>query len=85
MKESEEKFRSFTENSPDFIVQLDKSGKIMFTNYLYEGMSLDEVIGTSVLNWLPKEHQPRFESALRKIIKTRNVVLMQWLLVSREL
>ncbi|MFH1311876.1 MAG: PAS domain S-box protein [Candidatus Eisenbacteria bacterium] len=67
---SENRFRSLTEHAPDYIVQLDREGRILFTNRLYDGVSMDDIIGTSVFAWIPAEYHLRFEEALEVAFDT---------------
>jgi two-component system sporulation sensor kinase C len=63
-RKSENRFRSLTENAPDYIVQVDREGNILFTNRTYEGVSFKEVIGSPILTWVPEQYHSRFRTAL---------------------
>ena len=55
LKESEEKWRALSENSPAHILLLDREHKIIFINRTVPDLSKEEVIGTSVFNYTPQE------------------------------
>ncbi|MBS1538663.1 MAG: PAS domain S-box protein [Bacteroidetes bacterium] len=58
IKESEEKYRSLVENSPDIIMTLDLDYTIKFINYTVEGFTIEQVIGSNVFDYVsPHQHQ----------------------------
>jgi PAS domain S-box-containing protein len=65
--ESEAKWRSITENSPDHIMLLNRDAKILFMNRSVSDLNKEEVIGKSVYDFVPKEFhdiaRERFETA----------------------
>ncbi|HUW90477.1 MAG TPA: PAS domain S-box protein, partial [Candidatus Nanopelagicaceae bacterium] len=65
LKESEAKWRSITENSPDYIMTMDKDEKITFINYTVPDLTVDEVIGKSVYDFVQEE----FKESVRKHFK----------------
>ncbi|UCG58374.1 MAG: PAS domain S-box protein, partial [Phycisphaerales bacterium] len=67
LRESEERFRSFAESAPDFVVQIDRDGKILYTNRTYAGVSVDKVIGSNVLDWLDESARSLAETAIANV------------------
>ena len=67
--EAENKWRSLLENSPDIILALDADRKILFANRVNPELTLEQVIGSSVFDYLPPEHhdmyQQNFDVAFR--------------------
>jgi PAS domain S-box-containing protein len=58
LRESEEKWRSLTENSPDYIMLLDIDYNIQFINHTVPGIMVEEVIGRPGLDFVPpNQHQ----------------------------
>ncbi len=55
LKESEEKWRALSENSPAHVLLLDPEHKIIFINRTVPDLSKEEVIGTSIYNYTPQE------------------------------
>jgi PAS domain S-box-containing protein len=68
--ESEARMRSLTENAPDFIVEVDRDGKILFLNRANPPARVEDVIGTSAYNWAPPEFHPELRSAFTKAFET---------------
>lgn len=52
---SEERWRSITQYTPDNIMQLDLEGKILFINHTVPDLSIDEVIGKSIYQFVPEK------------------------------
>jgi len=67
LKESEGRIRLFTQNVPDFLLQIDKAGKINYINKTLEGLTQKDVIGTSVYSWIPEGFLERFKATLEKV------------------
>ncbi|KKM68529.1 hypothetical protein LCGC14_1459950, partial [marine sediment metagenome] len=55
LKESEEKWKALSENSPAHVLLLDREHKIIFINRTVPDLSKEEVIGTSIYNFTPQE------------------------------
>ena len=69
LQESQAKWRSITENSPDQIMMLDKDTNILFINRTVSDLTKEEVVGKSVYNFVPSVFHRRarecFENVLR--------------------
>ncbi len=52
LQQSEEKFRAIVENAPDQFVMVGPDGKISFINYTEPGFEVENVIGTSVYDYV---------------------------------
>ncbi|MBU1936478.1 PAS domain S-box protein, partial [bacterium] len=70
LQESEEKWRSLAENSPDHIILLDKDAKIIFINHTVPDLTKEQVIGTSVYTYVPSESVPIMKACFKRILKT---------------
>ena len=72
LRDSEEKWRSLTEYSPDFIMLLDKDANIRFINHTLPGLTEDQVVGTSFFDYaLPQYRQPTKE-CFERVLHTGN-------------
>ena len=69
LKESEGRIRLFTQNVPDFLLQIDRAGKINYINKTLEGLTQKDVIGSSVYTWIPEEHSEKFKDKVGKVFK----------------
>lgn len=72
LRQSEERWRSLVENAPDFIVTLDRDGRIQFLNRLsVEGdTSMEDVLGTQLTGMIVPEHREMVTEAIRKVFET---------------
>ncbi|MFC1823132.1 PAS domain S-box protein [Thermodesulfobacteriota bacterium] len=69
LRENEEKWRLLTENSPDHIMLLDLDYNIQLINHTVPDLTIEEVIGRSIMNFSPlDQHQMAidcFESVIQ--------------------
>jgi PAS domain S-box-containing protein len=70
LRESEEKWRSLTENSPDHIMALDRDANIIFINRTVPGLSRDEVINTSFYNYALEEFKQATQECFDRVFQT---------------
>ncbi len=70
LKESEEKWRALSENSPAQITLLDREHKILFANRTVPDLSRDEVIGTIVFTYIPLEFQQIAKDSYNSVWET---------------
>ncbi len=66
LQQSEERWRSLVENAPDMVVNLDRTGRILFVNRLPEiaRIPIEEIVGRDLLEYVQTEHRPRVREAL---------------------
>ncbi|MCE9539060.1 MAG: PAS domain S-box protein, partial [Bacteroidetes bacterium] len=69
IKKSEEKYRSVVENAVDMIVTFDSDNKIQFINHTLSGITVDQVIGTSIYNYVPAEHLEQAKAKIKKVFE----------------
>lgn len=55
LRESEERWRSLVESSPDFILTVDRDYRIRFLNRLQPGFRMEDVVGRRVFEFLPAD------------------------------
>lgn len=67
IKQSEEKYRSLIETSPEIIMIADKEEKIQFINFVSGNYSKDEIIGSSLYNFVNVKHHPEIIKAHERI------------------
>ena len=70
LKESEEKWRALSENSPANVMLLDLEQKILFINRTVPDLSIEEVIGKSIYNFFPREYHQVAKECYNSVIKT---------------
>jgi len=67
LKESEEKWRSLTEYSPDHIFTVDLKHKIQFINHTGPGQTMEEVIDKSIYSLVPEEFHESIKRCLKRV------------------
>jgi PAS domain S-box-containing protein len=70
---SEAKLGSILHTAPDFIMTVDRSGRITFINRTQEPLSPEQVVGTSCFDYVPPEARARVERALEHVFTTREL------------
>ena len=70
LTESESRWRSLTENSPDHIMTLDRNANILFVNHAVQDLKREEVIGSSFYDYTLKEHKPIAQQCFERVLKT---------------
>jgi two-component system sensor kinase FixL len=70
IKESEEKWRLLAENVPDNILTLDKEGRIQFINHCVTGFDLENIIGTSIYEYISSDQHKIVTETIEKVLQT---------------
>lgn len=70
LKDSEEKFRIIVENSPIFILTLDRNHKILFKNKTFEELKYPISIGEDVSNYIESGYIKQVQKALKEVFQT---------------
>jgi diguanylate cyclase (GGDEF)-like protein/PAS domain S-box-containing protein len=68
--ESEQRFRTLVKNSPDVIMRVSRDGTILFINYTLPDYTIEQVIGTSVVNYLSEEDARLYLRMLDEVFET---------------
>lgn len=71
LKDSEEKWRSLTENSPQFIVTVDQDGIIQFANRASTLTREQTIIRTSIYNYIPDKFKQTVKDCIERVKETR--------------
>jgi len=69
-QQSEEKWHSITQYSPDQILLLDRDYKIQFVNHIVSDLTFDQVIGSSIFKFVSKKYQARAKACYDGVWKT---------------
>ena len=75
LRDSEAKWRSLVESAPDIISTLDLDHRLQFINRIPAGVDLTiaDVVGKSVFDFLTDEHHDGFRQACQQVIETGEV------------
>lgn len=68
LRESEAKWRSLTEDSPDHIMALDRDANIIFINHSMHGLSKDQVINTSFYDFAIQEYKEVAQECFERVL-----------------
>ena len=68
--ESEERWRSITQYTPDNIMELDLEGNIMYINHTVPDLSIDEVIGKSIYQFVPEKYRENMRNTFASVLST---------------
>jgi len=69
LRESETRWRSLTETSPDHILTLDIDLNITFANFASPGLIVEELIGTPLYTYVDVERQAEIKEVLEGVLK----------------
>jgi PAS domain S-box-containing protein len=70
LRESEARWRSVTENSPDHVILLDCDLNIQFVNYPSPGLTVDGLIGTPLHAYVTEDRQQGIRDTLEHVVET---------------
>ncbi len=70
LRQSEARWRSMSEGSPDHILVLDTDMRIQYANHASPGLRVEELIGTPLYTYVEEERQPEVEAILEGVLKT---------------
>jgi two-component system nitrate/nitrite sensor histidine kinase NarX len=68
LRESEARWRSITECSPDYIMWLDRDARIQFINRTIPGLTREEVIGTSFYGYALEEYREVAQGCFERVL-----------------
>jgi PAS domain S-box-containing protein len=67
---SESMFRSIAENAPNFIIELDREGQILFLNRVYPHLRKEELLGSRLQDWTREEYRGIMSAAIARVFET---------------
>ncbi len=70
LRESESKWRSVAESSPDYVLSLDLDGKILFCNRTIPELTMDQVLGVNVFDLTAPEFHAAQRGCMDHVIAT---------------
>ena len=68
--ESEAHWRSLVENAPDIILTVDESLNILFVNHVPPPLSVEQAVGTNVLNYVTPEYHKTVKDSIEYVFST---------------
>jgi PAS domain S-box-containing protein len=73
LRESEERWRLLSEHSPDHILTLDRDLNIQFVNFASPGMTVENLIGTPLYDYVSEERRDEVKETLEKALHTPEI------------
>ncbi len=70
LRESEARWRSLTETSPDHILTLDRNLNIQFANFASPGLTVQDLIGTPLYTYVQEERSSEIKGILQGVLET---------------
>jgi len=70
-EDSEEKWRSVLHNVPNHLILFDVQGKVLFVNRVAPNITIDEVVGKSVFDFISVDYQDKLRTAMSNALRTR--------------
>jgi PAS domain S-box-containing protein len=70
VRESEAVLRAVTENTPDWLFLVDDSLRVQFMNRQFGAFRSEEVVGRSLLEFIPEAHRASLEELYRGVLAT---------------
>ncbi|MHC4532409.1 MAG: cache domain-containing protein [Planctomycetota bacterium] len=70
LQASKEKMLSVLETAPDYILNVDRDGKILFINRTVQGTTVKEAIGTNICDHIPPEYQDKTINTIEQVFQT---------------
>jgi PAS domain S-box-containing protein len=67
LRASEERWRSLVANAPDYILTVDRQSRILSINRGVPGLSVEEILGKTVFDYVPPDVKDQVQQALEKV------------------
>ena len=77
IRESEERFRSLSENTPDIVFAMNNEGVFSYVNPAWErilGHSLSEVVGKKFVDFLKEEDSKKFQQLFDQVWSEKKII-----------
>lgn len=72
LRESEARWRTLMENTPQLILTINRAGEILFVNRTFQGFSRDKMLGKPIFTYIPGTDNPKKQETLRMVFSDRN-------------
>lgn len=77
LQESEQRWRTLLNNSPDNILSVDRGGTIQFINRPVLGLSAEEMVGTSIFHYIGPGQRETYRNRLEQAFRTGEVISLE--------
>ncbi len=77
LQQTEAKWRSLVTNAPDTILTLDHEGNILFINHQIEAVNMDDIIGSSIFNYMNQSDLIKARNILQEVFQSGKTQVLQ--------
>jgi PAS domain S-box-containing protein len=70
LRENEQEWLSILANAPDFVLKVDRAGRILFINRGVAGVMPEQTIGKKIYEYIPPEDHATTKEAIEHVFKT---------------
>ena len=77
LRKSEENWRSLVENAPNIIMLVDHDRNIQFINYVVPGLTVEDVVGKSIYDFIPAEFQETVKEVVDKVFQNGETAIYE--------
>ena len=74
LRESEARWRTLMENTPQLILTINRSGEVIYVNHTFQGFNREPMLGKSLFAYIPGADQEKKQETLLKIFSDRQTV-----------
>lgn len=82
LRESEARWRTLMENTPQLIFTINRNGEILFANRTLHGLEREKMIGQSIFPYIVGVHDTDKRDLLRRVFRERETISFEISLVS---
>ncbi len=73
LRQSEHRWRSLVQHVPDIVIQIDGAGRILYINHTVEGATVENTIGSNVVDYVQPEHHEAIKKSIGQVLRTGGV------------
>ncbi len=77
LKYSEEKSRSLLENSPDFIININRDLTVQYINKSMHGIAVEDIVGTSAFVFFLSDHNEELKKKVLNVFDTNQPIMFE--------
>ncbi len=67
LKVAEQHLETLTKTTPTYVCEINSKGQITFVNRTYEGLDIDQVLGSKLIEWFPQELHNKINSLMNEV------------------
>ncbi len=80
----EQRLAALTRNTPVYLVEVDREGYIRYINKAYQGVRVEQVMGTRIADWFPPAQHGAIRSAFQRVFDTGRAETIEYSIPNPE-